>query len=67
MISNRNRYTMLHSFHGTPHSTYRMKAPIRKIVYWLGMILNAAEVRCSYSVSGTGAKFECLFQNMHED
>lgn len=67
MISNRNRYTTLYNFHGTYHSNYRIKAPARKIVYWLGMSLHTAELKCSYSISGTGAKFECIFQNMHKD
>jgi len=41
--SNRSRYKMLYNFPGT--YTYRMKAPLRKTVYWLGMILHRAEFR----------------------
>lgn len=29
--------------------------------------LHSAELRCSYSMSETGTKVECVFQNMHED
>lgn len=28
--------------------------------------LHSAELRCLHSMSGAGAKVECVFQNMHE-